>query len=248
MLDRHSATPLHQQLEEIIRQNIQDGTWPLGSAIPSENEFSRIYGMSRMTVRSVLIRLTDMGLLRRVPGKGTYVAEPKIESKPLSQMGIREQLDQMGLPSRTALLSVAVKPASRHMAELLGLEPEEPLYEVDRMRSVEEEPFSLHKSFLPLRFFPDIEKCDLEGKQLCHILETDYHFPITKRVETLESVTASPSESEILHVSSTFPLLLFETVTYTQNGQGEIPIECSRVVFRGDRIKLTFTYQKGANV
>ena len=49
MLNRNNPEPLYAQLERILRQQIADGTWAPGTTIPSENELSRQYGVSRMT-------------------------------------------------------------------------------------------------------------------------------------------------------------------------------------------------------
>ena len=95
-LNLDSPCPLYVQLEKILRKNIEKGIWKEDARIPSENELSREYGLSRMTVRSVLNKLAQEGLIYRVPGKGTFVSSNKIISKPLSQMGIRDQLEKMG--------------------------------------------------------------------------------------------------------------------------------------------------------
>jgi DNA-binding GntR family transcriptional regulator len=36
----------------VWRENIEDEDWLINSCIPSENDMSKIYGISRMTVRS----------------------------------------------------------------------------------------------------------------------------------------------------------------------------------------------------
>ena len=84
MLDRNDPKPLHQQLREILEDAIESGKWGPDEKIPSENELSSMYGLSRMTVRSVLTELVREGWLYRVQGKGTFVSE-KIET--LSQIG-----------------------------------------------------------------------------------------------------------------------------------------------------------------
>ena len=75
-LDKANAKPLHIQIEESILQKLESGDWAPGRLIPSENELSHIYGVSRTTVRNVITKLVQEGLLFRIPGKGTYVAEP----------------------------------------------------------------------------------------------------------------------------------------------------------------------------
>ena len=79
--DRQSSTPLHLQLEEVIMEKIANEEWRPNARIPSENELSVAYGLSRMSTRMVITRLVLQGLLSRVPGKGTFVAAPKIASR-----------------------------------------------------------------------------------------------------------------------------------------------------------------------
>ncbi len=235
MLDKNSPTPLYVQFEENVRHKIDNEDWPLNSMIPSENELSRTYGISRMTVRSVLNRLVMAGLLYRVPGKGTYVAEAKIESSPLSWMGIREQLERMGYETETRLLTVELVSPSTRISKMLEIKPGATAYLVKRIRYVKGVPLSIHTSYIPQEVSPDLERQELEAKQLCDILKDEYNCRIARQVETLESITASTEEAELLEVSTSFPLLLLENRIYNSN---HVPIEYSKVVFRGDKIKL----------
>ena len=69
MLEKNSPKPLYQQLKDILVDAIDSEKWKANEKIPSENELSSIYGLSRMTVRSVLTDLVKEGLLYRVQGK-----------------------------------------------------------------------------------------------------------------------------------------------------------------------------------
>jgi GntR family transcriptional regulator len=241
MLDRYSSLPLHIQFETIIRQKIENEDWPLNSCIPSENELTKEYGISRMTVRAVLNRLVQEGLIYRSQGKGTFVAEPKIISAPLVRYGIREQLEQMGYETVTKVLSIEKTPVSLKYAKILNLKRGSNVYAVKRVRYLKNEPLSYHISYIPVSFFPRLEKQDMEHCQLCTIMEKNYHFVISRRLETLEAVTASSEESLYLSVKPNFPLLQLENTVYTEK---DLPIEYSRITFRGDKIKIKFEYQK----
>ena len=96
LLDKASAKPLYVQMEELFWGKLDSGEWSPGALIPSENELSHMYGISRTTVRNVITKLVQEEVLFRIPGKGTYVAEPKIVAQSLSYAGIREQLEKMG--------------------------------------------------------------------------------------------------------------------------------------------------------
>ena len=241
MLDRKSSQPLYAQFEEIVRHKIGSGEWPIDSAIPSENELSAIYGISRMTVRSVLTNIVAEGLLYRVQGKGTFVSEPKILSRPLSQMGIRAQLEHMGYETSTELLGFQEIHAPGWTAEKLNIYPASPIFVVTRLRYIKDVPFSIHRSYIPKAICPDLDKQDLERMQLCDIQEQIYHQEIVRRVETLESVISTSEESELLKIRKNSPLLLFENLVYTKDDR---PIECSKVLFRAEKIKLRMEYIK----
>ena len=77
-LDRNNPKPLYQQLRDVIEEKISSGEWKPNDKIPSENQLSAQYGLSRMTARSVLLDLVKDEKLYRVQGKGTFVAEQKI--------------------------------------------------------------------------------------------------------------------------------------------------------------------------
>lgn len=243
LLDKQSPQPLHVQFENIVRSKIDNEEWASNAIIPSENELSKIYGISRMTVRGVLNRIVAAGLLRRVPGKGTFVTEGKIEGRPLSYMGIREQLEQMGYQTTTKLLGIDTISVPSRVAKLLELAKNASVYKLSRVRYVKGQPLSLHTSFLPKTMTPRLEEKDLLGTQLCDILEHEYKHPILRQVEILESVPPSAEEAEILMLPQSFPLLQLENIFYTGNNT---PVEYSRVVFRGDKIKLRMEYGKPA--
>ena len=57
MLERNNPKPLYQQLRDVLVDAIESGKWGPNDRIPSENNLSTTYGLSRMTVRAVL---TDM--------------------------------------------------------------------------------------------------------------------------------------------------------------------------------------------
>ncbi len=74
-LSHDSAIPLHTQLLNQLRHLILSGQWPPGTRIPSEPELKRQLNISRSTIRQALSNAEAEGLIKRVPGKGTFVAQ-----------------------------------------------------------------------------------------------------------------------------------------------------------------------------
>lgn len=241
VLERDSTVPLYQQLDEIIRGRISSGEWAPSQRIPSENELNRIYGLSRMTVRGVLNKLTADGLLIRVPGKGTYVAPDKIIAVSPAYRGIREQLEVLGYDITTRLISLEHVPAPQPVRERLHLPADEEVFALVRLRSVDGEALSVHRSFVPARLAPTLDELDVVGEQLCVVLEDRFALAMNNVDETLEAVAASRTDSDLLGVSHGAPVLQLTDVITDPDG---VAFEYSTIVFRGDRMRLRFDYTR----
>ena len=239
MLNRESAKPLHMQMEELIREKLATGAWSPDTLIPSENELSSEYGISRMTVRNVITKLVQEGLLFRIPGKSTFVSEQKIEAKSLSYEGIREQLERLGYEVYTQLLDVRKSKGNKIIRGQLKIDSNKQIYIVRRLRAVKGQPLSLHTSYIPVNLAPQLEKQNLVNDQLCYILSKSYNLNRDRVFEELESVAATQEEAELLEIPLGHPLLLLQDTIVDQNG---VPFEYAKVVFRGDKLKLKLEF------
>ncbi|MDR2348312.1 MAG: GntR family transcriptional regulator [Bifidobacteriaceae bacterium] len=243
VLDKDSPKPLYVQLEEVLRAELAAGTYGANHMIPSEVELSRRFGVSRMTARGVVTQLVREGLLHRVQGKGTFVVEPKIEARSLAYQGIREQLESMGYFTATKVLEFKRVKADPRLAGTFDVPEGEPLRFVKRVRSVEDGPISLHLSYIPEALCPGLTVDRMEEEQLCVILAGSYSLTAATVVETLESTQATAAEARALGVDRRFPLLL---LTDSYRSVGGRVFEHSKVLFRGDKIKLRFEYHNAA--
>lgn len=75
-------SPLYIQLREVIRSKIEEGEYPPGTAIPSENQLAETYGLNRISVRSALAALENEGLIKVVQGKGNVRQWTKDRTRP----------------------------------------------------------------------------------------------------------------------------------------------------------------------
>jgi DNA-binding transcriptional MocR family regulator len=77
---RRDHGPIYAQIERDLRRSIADGQWGIGTRIPTEEALCTRYGVSRMTVRQALERLSSAGLLVRRRGVGTQLALGSLRS------------------------------------------------------------------------------------------------------------------------------------------------------------------------
>jgi len=60
---------------EQLRQKLIDGNWAPGSRLPSEQELCTLLNVSRVSVRSAVQRLRDLGVVITRQGSGSYISE-----------------------------------------------------------------------------------------------------------------------------------------------------------------------------
>ena len=240
-LNRFDATPLYAQLHGIIREKISSGEWGPDNMIPSENELSRVYGVSRMTIRNVITQFVNEGILYRIQGKGTFVTSPKLEISGLHYTGIRSQLEEKGHSVTTKLLSCDVIRANEKQAERLQTAPGEEIYKIRRVRAANGVNISYHESYIPVRLCPGLNEKPLEEQQLCSIISNDYLLNRARVEETLESFIADGEKAECLNIYPGFPLILLEDRIYSSDG---VLFEYTLVYFRGDKVKIRIEYNE----
>jgi GntR family transcriptional regulator len=240
-LNRSGPKPLYQQLEEILRNKIEMGKLKAHDMIPSENEIRKEFALSRTTVRNVITQLVNEGLLYRVPGKGTFVAEPKISTRPITLKGIREQLEEMGYETDTEVISQKIIHPPKNVALKLNLSEQDEVYFLERIRYANDETLSLHRSYIPVTLSAGLLDREIDTTPLCDILEKEYGLSLARGEETLESVSVDSREAELLGVKKGFHMLKLRYTMYTKDS---VPFEYSTVLFRGDRIILKFEFSR----
>lgn len=73
-IDRVSAVPIYEQLEQAIEGQIADGTLAPGEKLPGDHDLAAELEIGYQTVRRVMTSLAARGLIVRRIGKGTFVA------------------------------------------------------------------------------------------------------------------------------------------------------------------------------
>lgn len=76
MIRRIPGVALYAQLADLLRDQIEDGTYGPGAMLPSEEQLSDSHEVSRNTVRRATALLTTEGLIEARPGYGTRVVVP----------------------------------------------------------------------------------------------------------------------------------------------------------------------------
>jgi GntR family transcriptional regulator, histidine utilization repressor len=118
---RTGAGPAYEQVKGWIRQHIASGAWKPGDVVPSEAALMERFAISRMTANRALRELSTEGLVTRVQGSGTRVAQLHRISSQLVIRDIHEEVAERGHVHGTRVLKVAQEKASAELAGSLAL-------------------------------------------------------------------------------------------------------------------------------
>lgn len=87
---------------EQMKTNILDGVWSAGTKLPSEPELATSFDVSRVSIRSAVQKLRDLGVAVTYQGKGTFISEefsPNLllrdNAAPIMHLSKEEFLDMM---------------------------------------------------------------------------------------------------------------------------------------------------------
>ena len=116
------------QIKEYILSQIEIAAWPEHSRVPSENELSEQFSVSRMTARRALQELTEQGLLYRTQGVGSFVAALKSQSSLLEIRNIADEINSRGHAYSARLLQLTELPCPAVVAGALELNRNAPVY------------------------------------------------------------------------------------------------------------------------
>lgn len=232
MLDRTHPLPIYYQLKEWIRGKIAQGIWKPGDLVPSERELSEQFAVSRMTARQALTELANEGVVRREQGRGTFVAEPKLEQRLIRLTGFSEDMRKRGLASGARVLQLVHTTAQPPVAAALDLEPGVPVVLLERLRLAQGQPMAIEASHLHFPGCESLLQHDFTDTSLYEMLARHHDIFPTRAEQQVEASICQPRERELLGLSAGAPVLRNRRITYDQLGH---PFEYADSVYRGDR-------------
>ncbi len=226
--------PLYYQLVEILSQKIDGGELQPGEPIPSELQLQEQYGISRTTVRQAIARLVAAGKLRTAQGKGTFVAEPKVEETVEAITSLSQQLLARSIKPGTRVLGLTVTTPPPKVAEALTLSTNSQVVRLERLRLADDEPLGVSVAYLPNDLVPFLAEKGLKNESLYEVLEAEFGLILQEADESVSATGATEREAQLLDIPTGAPVLLVMRTTYLADGR---PIEHSRTVFRADRYR-----------
>ncbi|CUR59584.1 Transcriptional regulator, GntR family [metagenome] len=218
----------HIQVREYVR-GLVDGCEP-GASAPSERELVQRFGVARMTVRQAMDALVGEGLLVRVPGRGTFVAQPR--TQPGKLLSFSQEMTQRGLLPESQTLIARREKAGPGVAKALSLTEGDPVIHWKRLRRADGSPVCVEDAYLNEVLLPGFLQSGMPTS-LYEALDARGLRP-TWAEDSVSADLATAEEAAHLEVDPGSAVLRVARRALVDDR----PIEVSRAVLRGDRYTL----------
>lgn len=234
MIDKKSPVPIYFQIEEEIKRRIEEGELRQGDPIPSEREYTEKYDVSRMTVRQAITNLVNDGYLYRQKGRGTFVANEKIEQTLQGLTSFTEEMHARGMKPANKLLGFEIIPASAGIAAQLKVKEHTPVCEIRRVRLADDKPMAYERTYLPANLVKGLTESHVR-QSLYDYIEEQLELEIDHAMQIIESSIAKEYESELLDIAVGSSVMIIERHTFLKDNT---PLEIVKSTYRADRYKF----------
>src|ERR1700733_2885339 len=228
-----AAQPLYLKVKRHILDNIGSGRWAAAARVPSENEIVKSFGVSRMTANRALKELSDEGVVVRIAGVGSFVADRHARAHPLEIRGIDEEIRERGHVHRAEIVSLERVRAGADLAEDFGVAPRSELYRSLLVHFEHDRPVQLEDRHVSPALAPGYLDVDFSRT-------TPYEYlirvaPLQEAEHVLRAVMPDERTRRLLTMKRDEPCLLVTRRTWTNGAIASL----ARLYHPGSRYEMS---------
>ncbi|WP_440875042.1 histidine utilization repressor [Thalassotalea sp. PLHSN55] len=226
------TVPKFSQIKQHICQQIESGEWPQHSKVPSENELSAQFHVSRMTARRALQELTEQGVLVRSQGAGTFVATFKSQSSLLEIKNIADEIEDRGHQHSAQQLQLKSVEVDKEMAILLNVSQDTEVFYSEILHFENDQPIQLEQRFVNSLLTPEYIAQNFTKTTPHEYLSMV--APLTEATHEVEAVLADDDICQKLAISKPTACLQVKRRTWSRQGVVSVAI----LTTPGDKYRL----------
>lgn len=228
--------PQYRLIERALRERI--AALGPGARVPSDAQLVHEFHVSRMTARHAMQQLAEDGLIRREPGRGTFVTTPPAHRRTNRLMTFTQEMTRAGRVPSSRVLTRVIRPSTDAEAASLGIPRRQPVVHLRRLRLADGDPMALESSVLIGATASAVMNADLAAGSLHETLGRA-GFALRRGSGTITAATATSSEARLLGMRAGEPLLVERRVIVDAHARR---IEATESRYPADRYGLTVDF------
>lgn len=228
----NTFVPKYHEIEQALRARIAE--LEPDEPLPSDAQLCEEFGVSRMTARNAVQRLVQEGLVYRLLGRGTFVADYGAHRHASHLTSFTNEMRRHGRAPSSRLLERTQRPATLVESRRLGIDDGAEVVVVRRIRLADGEPVALEHAVLRGDAADAVLGADLEAGSLHAALREAGLVPTSGR-GTIWSEPGNAEDARLLSIRKGWPLLVERRVIRDQQG---LPLETSETRYAAGRYAL----------
>jgi GntR family transcriptional regulator len=228
--------PRYFEIEQSLRARIAE--LAPDDPLPSDAQLCAEFGVSRMTARNAVARLAQEGIVYRVPGRGTFVAEPPVHRQAGSLLSFSAEMRRQGKVPSSRLVEGIVRDAEPGERGRLRLARDEKVVAISRVRLADGQPVAAETAVFSAELAEGLMAADLEHGSLHQALLALGRVP-TAGTASLRAEPATKDDAKLLGMRTGQALLVERRLIFDQTGA---PLELTESRYAGDRYRLDVTF------
>lgn len=234
-INKNSFTPPFYQLAAILEKKILAGKLKPGESLPSENDLSRDYELSRTTVRKCLSLLAERGLISAQQGRGTFVSRLALDRATFVMEEFNEYMAQQEQEAGHRLIHVRFRKDLPEFAAHLGMATDQGILYYSRLLLADEEPVAIEHKYMCYKKGRPVLENEFQYKAFSEIIAIHTDFLPVRSHAVLTAASADEFDAKHLKIAPGTPVLRLQQVLYTSDDQ---PVGIGVFCYRGDRYSL----------
>ena len=229
---REMGSPLHHQIYLVLADGISTGRYAEGEPLPTEEQLTRMFSVSRITVRRAMASLHDAGLIERGAGRRTIVRPQIGQPMRLPVSSVIENIAE----TIAEVLEFGYVEARGFARDRLWDANEHPVQRAVRVRSQDGTPVLHLTSYVPAALGRTFTQADLNRISMFQLLgRAGAHICGAEQV--VSAVLAEPLVASRLGVKVGAALVDLRSLMIDQKGRA---VEYVEVLAVPEHLKLRF--------
>lgn len=229
------AKPLYQIVAVSLFERVKTGQLKANERIPSESELCSEYSVGRNTVRRAISELVNEGVLRTIPGVGTFVVDNRLDKTAEYLFGFSQEMQLLDRTVSSKVLEANIISADPFLSRRLQIQLGAEVVFLYRVRYMDGEPTAIERSYIPHELCPGLLNYDFSSDSLYEILSTVYGRMPNHAEQVIEASLATPEVAQLLNLTLPAVVFVFHRDTHMESGQA---IEYVESELRGDRFRF----------
>jgi GntR family transcriptional regulator len=214
---------------------IEAGELKPNDRLPSESELCEVYAVGRNTVRRALSELVQDGILRTVPGLGTFVEDSRLAKTAEYLYGFSQEMRKHQKEVTSQVVEARLISADPYLTRRLQVQLGAEVVFLYRVRKMDGEPVAIERSYLPHALCPGILEHDFSVRSLYAVLSEAYGRRPHHAEQEIEAGLATTEVARLLNLQQPAVVLVFHRETRLFSGE---VIEYVDSELRADRFRF----------